>query len=231
MGSMFFFNSLNNHALQAIEKWNGTSLSQDTRALLGAGAVGVQVSLLLSPLELVRIQGQNQNKGGLVEATRHVAGVSRSSGVALPVGFGRGMTPTMQREAKYCMGQFFLCGFVERQLRGYFEKPEAEGGGEQGSGLGLQVVSAIMSGFLCTIVSHPDDVVKTRMQTHITRGTPEYDMYSTYTRTLRTVVANEGFGALWRGAFFRCVIRVPLGLTVIALVSNYSRPHVAHRCG
>ena len=64
MGSMFFFNSLNNHALHAIEEWNGTSLSPDTRALLSAGAVGVQVSLLLSPLELVRIQGQNQNKGG-----------------------------------------------------------------------------------------------------------------------------------------------------------------------
>ena len=105
--------------------------------------------------------------------------------------------------------------------------PEPQLEADTGSVLRFQVLSAIVSGFLCTIVSHPDDVVKTRMQTHIARHTPEYAQYRTYAQTLRTVVVTEGFRALWRGAFFRCVIRVPLGLTVIALVSTYSRPHVA----
>jgi len=224
---MFFFNSLNNHALKAIEDYNGTSLSCDARALLSSAAVGVQVSLLLAPLELVRIQGQNQNKGGLLEASRHVASVAREGGVSLSVSFCRGMTATMHRESKYCMGQFFLCSWVERQLRAALADESRPNGGEEeaGSGLGLRVVSAMGSGFVCTILSHPDDVVKTRMQTHITKGTPEFEAYRSYTQTIRTVVKEEGFRGLWRGAFFRCVIRVPLGLTVIAVVSSHVRPH------
>jgi hypothetical protein len=52
-------------------------LSEDTRALLSAGAVGVEISFLLTPLELVRIQGQNKGKGGIIAASRHVAVTAR----------------------------------------------------------------------------------------------------------------------------------------------------------
>ena len=54
---------------KVLEEWSGKALTQDARSLMSAGLVGVQISLLLSPLELVRIQGQNQSKGGLVEAS------------------------------------------------------------------------------------------------------------------------------------------------------------------
>ena len=45
-------------------------------------------------------------------------------------------------------------------------------------------------GAACTIVSHPDDVIKTRMQTHL-RGSPHFGTYAGYW--------NTGKGATWEG--------------------------------
>jgi len=48
------------------------SLSEPSKEILSALFVGVEASLLLSPLELVRIQGQNVGRGGLLKAGRFV---------------------------------------------------------------------------------------------------------------------------------------------------------------
>ena len=86
-----------------------STMHQSPREKLKA-LVGVEVSLLLSPLEMVRIQGQNCGKGGLLSASRAVAA---TGGLGV---WGRGMTATMNREAKYCMGQFFLCDQIAQAV-------------------------------------------------------------------------------------------------------------------
>ena len=85
-----------------------------------------------------------------------------------------------------------------------------------------QVAGAVLGGVVCTLVSHPDDVVKTRMQTHL-HGSARYRAYASYAGTMATIVREEGAGALFRGAAFRCLLRVPLGLSVILVSGAWMR--------
>ena len=77
-------------------------------------------------------------------------------------------------------------------------------------------------------VSHPDDVIKTRMQTHL-RGSPMHDCYASYTATGLHILRTEGLGALFHGAAFRCLLRVPAGLSVIIVFSSALRERIARR--
>ena len=80
----------------------------------------------------------------------------------------------------------------------------------------------MLGGIACTVVSHPDDVIKTRMQTHL-RGSSQYEKYATYGGSMMRVLREEGFGTLFRGAAFRCLLRVPLGLSVIIVSGSWMR--------
>jgi len=69
----------------------------------------------------------------------------------------------MHREAKYCLGQFAVIGVVSREMtewanrereisiiaRHLHESPDTR-----------TTLASIAVGFLCTIISHPDDVIK-----------------------------------------------------------------------
>ena len=70
--------------------------------------------------------------------------------------------------------------------------------------------------------------IKTRMQTHL-RGTPSYATYPTYVATGLNVLRHEGVGALFNGAAFRCLLRVPLGLSVILVSGQWMRARLAER--
>lgn len=93
MACMFACSAVNTQMIQGV---SGAGISPLAAELTSAALVGVEVSLLLSPLEMVRIQGQNCGKGGLLSASRAVAA---TGGLGV---WGRGMTATMHREAK-CM--------------------------------------------------------------------------------------------------------------------------------
>ena len=210
MASMFALNAFNNKLLSWFE---GTS--ETAKELASAALVGVEVSVLLSPLEMLRIQGQNCGKGGLISASRAVlATIPANSGL---LGFWhaatRGMTATMHREAKYTMGQFWLCAKISEMVAG----------GDSSPGLGAQIAGAVLGGMACTVVSHPDDVIKTRMQTHLQGASPEYAKYSTFAGSGRHIWTAEGLSALYKGAAFRCLLRVPLGLSVIIVSGNWLR--------
>lgn len=263
MAGMFACLSLNDHAFSWLEASQGHTLNTSHKQLLAAGLVGVEVSLLLSPFELVRIQGQNKGKGGLFAASRYVAGLNHDPSLrGFFRTFGRGLTPTMLREMKYSAGQFFLVGWIEKQIHAWtasrsssvisspivlaaslstpssssrlsFTSPLDSSVSKfpppitspKYEGLGTKIFSAMLGGFVCTIVSHPDDVIKTRMQTHLI-DSPKYSRYSSYIATWKDIVRNEGFGALYKGALFRCCLRVPLGLSVVLITSNWSRPQI-----
>ena len=66
------------------------------------------------------------------------------------------------------------------------------------------------------------------MQTHL-RGSPGFATYPSYLATGRHVLATEGLGALFNGAAFRCLLRVPLGLSVIIVSGSWARARLAER--
>lgn len=224
MALMFAFDAANKRLLNALRPEGSGSpvLTQ----LVSAGLVGLEVSLLLSPLEMVRIQGQNCGKGGLLEATRAVLATAAvpSSPLSQLATLSRGLPATSQREIKYCLGQFFLCEQIAAAVA------ERTGGGDGAPPtMGAQIVGAVAGGAACTIVSHPDDVIKTRMQTHL-RGSPHFGTYTGYWSTGRHIAQQEGVArGLLKGAFIRCALRVPLGLSVIMISSQAMRAAVVER--
>jgi len=231
MASMFAFNAINNRMItQAFSDDSGNSAT--TKELAAAALVGVEVSLLLSPLEMVRIQGQNRGKGGLLSATRAVQATSSGGFSGSLKAWTRGMTATMHRETKYCAGQFFLCAKISEYVSASLNRHAASGTSTSTNPpretLSSQIAGAVLGGVACTVVSHPDDVVKTRMQTHI-RGSPHFDSYATFAGSLRHVLRNEGLAALFRGAAFRCLLRVPLGLSVIIVSGAWMRERAGGR--
>ena len=119
MACMFAFSAMNTRLLESVSAGSSPLATE----LASAALVGVEVSLLLSPLEMVRIQGQNCGKGGLLSASRAVAA---TGGLGV---WGRGMTATMSREAKYCMGQFFLCDKIAQAVASRMRGGGGEGGG------------------------------------------------------------------------------------------------------
>ena len=221
MASMFALNSLNASLLTALDA--AGSLSTTAREFASAALVGVEVSLMLAPLEMVRIQGQNCGKGGLLSASRAVAATARGGGVlGWWLAWTRGMTATMHRETKYCIGQFFLCGKISEAIA------QRDGDGAAEPSLVSQVAGAVLGGIACTVVSHPDDVIKTRMQTHL-KGAAEYSSYPTYAASGLRVWRHEGLGALYNGAAFRCLLRVPLGLSLIIVSGEAIRAALTER--
>jgi len=220
MAFMFGFHAFNRQILGTLFP---DESKENLKLAVSALLVGTQVSALLGPLELVRTQGQNCGKGGILSATKYVNGLGTSS-------FGRGMVPTIHREAKYCFGQFFMQVWMSTELQKWIDENRSNNaisGFLSQHPIVVQILSAASCGFLCTIISHPDDVVKTRMQTHL-RDSSKFTLYSSYSQTMWYLLKNEGFSSLYRGWIFRCCIRVPLGLSVIVCSSQFFRPYVQH---
>ena len=231
MASMFAFNAVNSRVLSHL---GGDQTARDFAA---AGLVGVEVSMMLAPLEMVRIQGQNCGKGGLLSASRAVAATAAGGLGGLWLAWTRGMTATMHRESKYCLGQFFLCGKIAELLAAHDAPSPPDGSALPGDAtapppptLRAQVAGAVLGGIACTAISHPDDVAKTRMQTHL-RGSPLYATYATFSGSITHVARSEGLSALYRGAVFRCLLRVPLGLSVIIVSGTWMRQWAERRLG
>jgi len=177
--------------------------------------------------------------GGLLSASRAVAATAAGGGLlAAAAAWSRGMTATVHRESKYCVGQFFLCGKIAEAASRSAGAVGGEGGGEGGEGggeggdggprLAAQVAGAVLGGVACTAVSHPDDVIKTRMQTHL-RGSPHFSAYPSYSRSGLHILRHEGLAALFKGSAFRCLLRVPLGLSLIICSGEAIREGVAER--
>ena len=241
MASMFAFNALNTQLLDSVLPGDGSGSGKVAKELAAAALVGIEVSLLLSPLEMVRIQGQNCGKGGLFSAARAVNHTACGAGaLALWTAWTRGMTATMNRESKYCAGQFFLCEKIAEAVATGRHDHSATSTSTSTSGshsraetcdarakssILPQVVGAVLGGIACTAISHPDDVIKTRMQTYL-RGSDGFAEYPNFLTSGRRILQREGLAALYQGAAFRCLLRVPLGLSVIIVSGNAIRERI-----
>ena len=243
MASMFAFSALNNRLLSAAlddhvatsddggsssggaDGGGGEGSKAMMRDLASAALVGVEVSLLLAPLEMVRIQGQNNGKGGLIEASRAVAATAAGGGVGgWWRAWTRGMTATMHREAKYCVGQFFLCAKISEYVSAYMQRGNAGGeplttassssssssGASSGSSgaeratLSSQIAGGVLGGIACTVVSHPDDVVQTRP--HASHAALHHAPHITHLRTPQRIA----LGALCPSVCPLCAVHPPV---------------------
>ena len=127
----------------------------------------------------------------------------------------------MQREAKYCIGQFALIGAVSSQLAVWSNehKRSSQMAARLSEHSELRILLASISvGFMCTIISHADDVVKTRQQTRMAIPGRETGPYRSYVSSIRHVATTEGVTGLLNGWVWRCCLRVPLGLALVNFV-------------
>ena len=217
MSAMFGFHAVNRSLLSSCD-----ALSEAQRNFLSAMLVGVEASLLLSPLELVRIQGQNNGRGEILSALRYVLRKVGPSGM-----WSCGMHACMHREAKYCVGQFALIGTISAQLAArstqnqhwLYDNPDMR-----------SLVASVVVGLFCTVISHPDDVVKTRQQTRLALPGSK-SPYSSYVSTIAHVVQTEGIATLYNGWVWRCCVRVPFGLALVNFVHPRLRPKVESALG
>lgn len=153
---------------------------------LVAAAVGAGVAsaAFVGPLELVMIRQQVAG-GSVVRAVRDVVSPGGSYGA-------RGVVCTAAREGIYSGGVLGIAPVVRQFLTTHF--PEEFANEEK-----ARLCGSVVSGVLCTYLSHPFDTVKTCMQGDVERKT-----YDGLLQSTRKVLELGGLRRLYFGAVYRC---------------------------
>lgn len=163
-------------------------------ALGGVGTGAIQ-SLLLSPVELIKIQLQLQNPSGLLKAhqtyrPRGPMDVARTifqrEGLR---GIYRGFGITALRDAPSHGFYFWTYEYMREQLH-----PGCRKNGDEN--LRTMLVSGGLAGVASWVCCYPLDVVKTRLQAQSGIAPLKYNGI---VDCLRKSVRDDGYGVLWRG--------------------------------
>lgn len=171
------------------------NLPMHKQIIAGAGAGFFQVSAT-NPMEIVKIRMQMQALEGTNTSTLTVV---KELGLR---GLYKGVCSTWARDIPYSV--LFFPGYAT------FKKAFA---GEDGRTTMPKVIAAgglagAIAGGACT----PQDVIKTRLQTKSMEG-----RYSGFLDCAKTVIKEEGFGALYKGAINRMLVQAPLfGIALFA---------------
>ncbi|KAJ1281922.1 hypothetical protein BS78_03G010400 [Paspalum vaginatum] len=162
-------------------------------ALAGVGTGALQ-TLILSPVELVKIRLQLEAAGhkrrrpgdhrGPVDMARDIL---RKEG---PRGLYRGLAVTALRDAPAFGVYFWAYERARERLH-----PGCRGGGGGGESLGTMLVAGGLAGVASWVCCYPLDVVKSRLQAQGS-GTPRY---RGVVDCVRRSVREEGLPVLWRG--------------------------------
>lgn len=158
-------------------------------ALGGIGTGAVQ-SLLLAPVELVKIRLQLQNKN--TEKSHYKGPVSvakiifRSEGLR---GIYRGLTVTVLRDAPAHGLYFWTYEYVREQLH-----PGCRKSGQET--LRTMLAAGGLAGVASWVSCYPLDVVKTRLQAQSENSPVKY---RGIVDCFRKSVKEEGYRVLWRG--------------------------------
>ncbi|KAF8103355.1 hypothetical protein N665_0188s0293 [Sinapis alba] len=152
-------------------------------ALGGVGTGAVQ-SLLLSPVELIKIRlqlQQQQSNSGPISLAKTIL---RREGLK---GIYKGLTITVLRDAPAHGLYFWTYEYVRERLH-----PGCRKSGEET--LRTMLVAGGLAGVSSWVVCYPLDVVKTRLQQGGGHGA-----YEGIADCFRKSIAQEGYGVLWRG--------------------------------
>ncbi|MQL96003.1 hypothetical protein Taro_028674 [Colocasia esculenta] len=164
-------------------------------ALAGVGTGALQ-SLMLSPVELVKIRLQLQMMGGQHRRAVRVGpaniakNILRNEGVR---GMYRGLSITVLRDAPAHGVYFWTYEYTREKLH-----PGCRSTGEET--LGTMLFAGGMAGVASWVCCYPLDVVKSRLQAQPqSRGDFPPPKYSGIADCLRKSVQEEGYRVLWRG--------------------------------
>ncbi|KAK7335940.1 hypothetical protein VNO80_28087 [Phaseolus coccineus] len=153
---------------------------------LGGFCSGAIQSMLLSPVELVKIRVQLQNTGKSKKGPMGVAkNIWKMEGLG---GIYRGVGITMLRDAPAHGLYFWTYEYAREKLH-----PGCRRSGEES--LNTMLVSGGLAGVVSWVLSYPLDVIKTRLQAQ----TPSTQKYRGILDCLRKSVREEGYEVLWRG--------------------------------
>ncbi|XP_062023515.1 mitochondrial arginine transporter BAC2-like [Rosa rugosa] len=153
-------------------------------ALGGFGAGAVQ-SLMITPVELVkiRLQLQTESHKGPIDVAKSII---KAEGVK---GMYRGLTITMLRDAPAHAFYFCTYEYMKEQLHPGCRKTGKES-------LRATLVAGGLAGVASWIICYPLDVVKTRLQAQSMYPVPKY---TGIVDCFRKSVREDGHGVLWRG--------------------------------
>lgn len=161
------------------------------KLLLSAMAAGGIGAVVGTPAEVALIRmtsdgrlppDQRRNYKNVFDA---LARVSREEGV---ISMWKGCSPTVIRAIVLNAAQLSVYSEAKKKLlaTGHFQQ-----------NVWLHLPASIISGFVCTVVSLPVDIIKTRIQTmRVINGVPEY---LGPLDCVRKTTASEGLLSLWKG--------------------------------
>ncbi|KAK4267457.1 hypothetical protein QN277_024235 [Acacia crassicarpa] len=156
---------------------------------LGGFSTGAMQSLLLSPVELVKIRLQLQNTGKVTEPHKGPSQVAKTiwkkEGLK---GIYRGLGVTMLRDAPAHGFYFWTYEYMREQLH-----PGCRKSGQES--LNTMLIAGGLAGVASWVCCYPLDVIKTRLQAQ----TPSSVKYRGIFDCLKKSVKEEGYSVLWRG--------------------------------
>ncbi|KAJ9476973.1 Mitochondrial carrier protein MTM1 [Pseudozyma hubeiensis] len=189
-----------------------TAQSLYASLLAGALARGISATLV-TPLELIRtrLQASSRSQASLSSILRGLWVEMRTTSLRTgggPLILWRGLTPTLWRDVPFSAIYFAGYEASKRSLTGGgLGEGNAAGSGEE---FGVAFVSGALSGSFAAVLTHPFDVIKTRLQT---QGSPReaggrlsgslrgqaagYE--SNVWKAMRQIVREEGSKGLWKG--------------------------------
>ncbi|KAG1335106.1 mitochondrial arginine transporter BAC2 [Cocos nucifera] len=164
-------------------------------ALAGVGTGAIQ-TLLLSPVELVKIQLQLRMIGNKHHGSPHLGPVGMAKEILRKQGIRglyRGLSITVLRDAPSHGVYFWTYEYAREQLH-----PGCRKSGQET--LGTMLVAGGLAGVASWVCCYPLDVVKSRLQAQSERqGGQPPPKYRGIADCLRKSVQEEGFSVLWRG--------------------------------
>ncbi|KAF7843337.1 mitochondrial arginine transporter BAC2 [Senna tora] len=156
---------------------------------LGGFITGVAQSTIVSPVELVKIRLQLQNKGQSKESCKGPLLITRNIWKAEGLrGIFRGFGITVLRDAPSHGIYFWTYEYVREQLH-----PGCRRIGKES--LWTMLTAGGLAGVVSWIGSYPLDVIKTRLQAQ----TPSSMKYKSMLDCVRQSIREEGYDVLWRG--------------------------------
>ncbi|KAK9124543.1 hypothetical protein Sjap_014145 [Stephania japonica] len=199
-------------------------ISNQARLVSGFGAGVLEALMIVTPFEVVKIRLQQQ-RGLSPELLKYKGPVNcaimivREEGLR---GLWAGAAPTVMRNGTNQAAMFTAKNAFDVVL---WKKHE-------GDGKVLQPWQSMVSGFLAgtvgPICTGPFDVVKTRLMAQGSSGADA--KYKGMIHAIRTIYAEEGLRALWKGLLPR-LMRIPPGQAIMWAVADqvigfYERRHL-----
>ncbi|KAK7402302.1 hypothetical protein VNO78_14459 [Psophocarpus tetragonolobus] len=156
---------------------------------LGGFCSGALQSMLLSPVELVKIrlqlhktESETETQKGPIKVAKNIW---KKEGLG---GIYRGLGITMLRDAPAHGLYFWTYEYTKEKLHPGCRK-------SCGESFNTMLLSGGMAGVVSWVFSYPLDVIKTRLQAQ----TPSSRKYNGILHCLRNSIQEEGFLVLWRG--------------------------------